>query len=70
MANTWNQSGTTWGTDRWGTTNPFVVGWGAQAWNDGEWGELKDATVSLTGQSATLSVGSIAAFPEQGWSRS
>ena len=69
MANTWNQSGTTWNTGRWGTTDAFTTGWGAQAWNDGEWGELKDQTVFLTGQSATLSVGSITAFPEQGWGR-
>ena len=37
MANTWNESGTTWGTNRWGTTDAFALGWGAQAWNDGEW---------------------------------
>ena len=34
MANTWNQSGTTWNTGRWGTTDPIVTGWGAQAWNE------------------------------------
>jgi hypothetical protein len=67
MANTWNQSGTTWNTGRWGTTEAFAVGWGARAWNDGEWGELKDETVSLTGQSITSSIGSVDAFPEQGW---
>ena len=67
MANTWNQSGTTWNTGRWGTTEAFAVGWGARAWNDGEWGELKDETVSLTGQSITSSLGSVDAFPEQGW---
>ena len=59
MANTWNQSGTTWGTDRWGTTNPFVVGWGAKKWNDGEWGNLADETVSLTGVSFSSNVGSL-----------
>ena len=69
MANTWNQSGTTWNTGRWGTTEAFAVGWGARAWNDGEWGELKDETVSLTGQSITSSIGSVDAFPEQGWGR-
>jgi len=69
MANTWNQSGTTWNTGRWGTTEAFAVGWGARAWNDGEWGELKDETVSLTGQSITSSLGSVDAFPEQGWGR-
>ena len=49
MANTWNQSGTTWSTGRWGTTDAFTLGWGAQTWNHGEWGELNDATVNLTG---------------------
>ena len=28
MANSWNESGTTWGTDRWGTTNEINLGWG------------------------------------------
>ena len=40
MANTWNQSGTTWGTGRWGTTEAFTSGWGADAWNtdsDRDW---------------------------------
>ena len=34
MANTWNQSGTTWNTGRWGTTDPIVTGWGAKSWNE------------------------------------
>tara|TARA_R100001086_G_scaffold25689_3_gene12127 strand:- start:184 stop:1050 length:867 start_codon:yes stop_codon:yes gene_type:complete len=69
MANTWNQSGTTWNTGRWGTTDAIVTGWGAKSWNDGDWGELSNETVFLTGQSATLSVGSLIVFPEQGWGR-
>ena len=69
MANTWNQSGTTWNTGRWGTTDPFVTGWGAKAWNDGEWGELRDETVFPTGLSITSSVGDAVAFPEQGLGR-
>ena len=31
MANSWNESGTTWGTNRWGTTNEISSGWGADA---------------------------------------
>ena len=34
MANSWNESGTTWSTNRWGTTDEFTLGWGSQAWND------------------------------------
>ena len=69
MANTWNQSGTTWNTGRWGTTDPFATGWGAQSWNDGEWGDLSNATVDLTGVSATLSIGSVTVTAEinTGW---
>ena len=29
----------------------LATGWGAKAWNDGEWGNLADETVSLTGVS-------------------
>ena len=50
MANTWNQSGTTWNTGRWGTTDAFTLGFGAQAWNDGEWGELNDEFLHLQRQ--------------------
>ena len=53
MANSWNESGTTWGQIGWGTTDEFALGWGAQAWNDGEWGELNDAIITLTGVSST-----------------
>ena len=43
MANTWNQSGTTWGTGRWGTTEAFTSGWGVDAWNTGgSWGKATD----------------------------
>ena len=66
-ADTWGALG--WSTNRWGTNEEFVVGWGAKAWNEGEWGELSDETVFLTGVSATTSVGSLIAFPEQGWGR-
>ena len=35
------------------------TGWGAQAWSDGEWGELKDANNLPTGLSITSSIGSV-----------
>ena len=59
----------TWGQAYWNRDALLATGWGAKAWNDGEWGELKDETVSLTGQSITSSIGSVDAFPEQGWGR-
>ena len=64
-ADTWGALG--WSSNLWGTNEEFVVGWGAKAWNDGEWGELSDETVTLTGVSATVSVGEVDAFPFQGW---
>ena len=70
MANTWNQSGTTWNTGRWGTTDAFTLGFGAQAWNDGEWGELNDVILTLTAPSAmTAGVGSVTISAEinTGW---
>ena len=43
MANTWNQSGTTWNTGRWGTTDAITTGWGADTWNDGgSWSQAND----------------------------
>ena len=64
-ADTWGALG--WSSNLWGTNEEFVVGWGAKAWNDGEWSELSDETVTLTGVSATVSVGEVDAFPFQGW---
>ena len=56
MANTWNQSGTTWGTGRWGTTEALTSGWGVDAWNTGgSWGQATDEVVQVTGLSATAS---------------
>ena len=50
MSNTWNESGTTWNTGRWGTTEAITSGWGADAWNaGGSWGQATDELVSLTG---------------------
>ena len=50
MANTWNQSGTTWSTGRWGTTDPIVAGWGAKSYNEPgtTWNNLTDQQVNLT----------------------
>ena len=43
----------------WNEDTTLKVGWGAQAWSDGEWGELKDAIALPTGLSITSSVGSV-----------
>ncbi len=66
-ADTWGALN--WNANLWGTNAEFTVGWGAKAWNDGEWDQLSDETITLTGVSATLSVGEVTAFPEQGWGR-
>ena len=61
MANTWNQSGTTWNTGRWGTTDPIVTGWGAKSWNEPgtTWNDIADQQVNLTSPGAiTSSLGS------------
>ena len=47
------------GQANWNEATTFKTGWGAQAWNDGEWGELKDVTIFPTGLSITSNVGSI-----------
>jgi len=68
MANTWNESGTTWGTNRWGTTDAISSGWGADAWGTGgSWGQATDEVVQVTGLGLSSAVGSIEAFNEIGW---
>jgi len=47
-----------WSANLWGIEEAFSLGWGAQAWNDGEWGELNDVTFTLTGVSSTSTIGS------------
>ena len=47
-----------WSANLWGIEETFALGWGAQAWNDGEWGSLNDITLTLTGVSSTSSIGS------------
>jgi hypothetical protein len=70
MANSWNESGTTWGTNRWGTTDAITSGWGADAWSTGgSWGQATDELVSLTGVSATTSIGDVISGANQGWGR-
>ena len=50
MANSWGESGTTWGQGNWGEQNNFTVS-------------------GLSGLSATGSLGTPAAYSEQGWGR-
>jgi hypothetical protein len=70
MANSWNESGTTWNTNRWGTTNAITAGWGADAWNTGgSWGQATDELIILTGISATVSLGDTISGANQGWGR-
>ena len=66
-SNTWGALG--WSTNRWASASAIVLGWGGSSWNDGEWNDLGDRTITLTGQSATVSLGTLDAFPEQGWGR-
>ena len=49
----------TWGRAYWNADSVLATGWGAKAWNDGEWGNLADETVSLTGISTTSNVGAV-----------
>ena len=41
--------------------------WGALAWNVNSWGNQDEATITLSGLSATTSVGTLEAFNETGW---
>lgn len=43
--------------------------WGVFAWNDGEWGQQNDQTITLTGLSATSFVGEVISGANQGWGR-
>ena len=36
----------TWGQANWSADTLLATGWGAKAWNDGEYGNLADETVS------------------------
>ena len=59
-----------WNVNLWGREDAFTTGWGLDAWGTGgSWGETTDEVVSLTGLSATSSVGTPVAGAEQGWGR-
>ena len=45
----------------WNEDALLATGWGAKAWGDSGWGQLADETITLTGLSATFSIGSITA---------
>ncbi len=49
----------TWGQAYWNRDALLATGWGAKAWNDGEYGNLADETISLTGVSATSNIGAV-----------
>ena len=53
----------TWGQAYWNRDALLATGWGAKACNDGEWGNLADETVSLTGVSFSAS------WPSRGCAR-
>jgi hypothetical protein len=43
--------------------------WGALSWNQGDYGQQNTTTVAVSRSSATSSLGSVVAFPSQGWGR-
>ncbi len=48
------------GQANWNQSTTLKTGWGAQAWSgDGGWGDLSDQTISLTGVSASFSIGTV-----------
>ena len=51
-----------------GTANtPGGNTWGVLQWNQNSWGSQDDVTISMTGVSATTSVGSVTPFASLGW---
>ena len=54
-----------WGRADWGDTNLVVQGWGRDTWGFQSWGDTP--IVSLTGLSATTSVGSVDVQVRPGW---
>ena len=61
MSNTWNQAGTTWGSNQWGEQGPTIVTLTGQSATSsvGSITPRSDFSITLTGQSATTSVGSL-----------
>ena len=47
------------------TVNPDT--WGVLQWNQNSWGSQDDVTISMTGVSATATVGSVTPFASLGW---
>jgi len=59
MSNTWNQSGTTWGSNQWGEQGPTVVTLTGLSTTSSVGTLVLSLGVPLTGVSATSAVGSI-----------
>ena len=61
MSNTWNQSGTTWGSNQWGEQGPTIVALTGQSAtsNVGSVSTRSDLSLTLTGLPTTSSVGSL-----------
>ena len=51
----------TWGQAYYGQDTELATGWGAKTWNAGQWGNLANETVTLTGLSFSSEVGSLTA---------
>ena len=64
-ANTDGWSRSYWGQADWGDTNIVVEGWGRLGWGSQAWG--KAPGVTLSGQQATTSIGSITVELRPGW---
>ena len=64
MSNTWNQAGTTWGSNQWGEQGPTIVTLTGQSATSSVGSITLDLTsvITPTGQSATSSVGSVDAI--------
>ena len=64
-SNTWGALG--WNTNRWASASAIILGWGGSSWNDGEWNELGDVTLTLTAPDAIQSTVSANAWNEASW---
>ena len=56
-----------WGRGTWNDQEKLNEGWGRLGWGDQSWGD--SPYVTLTGLSATTSLGTVIAYNEQGWGR-
>ena len=57
----------TWGQAPWDEDTALGTGWGAKGWGDSEWGDLSDHTITLTGLSATTTLGTLTTEVKPGW---